>query len=326
MFLVAWALPAFAAGPQVEHDAGDHHFPGRIRTGPVRFSQLEATCRDGLIVQCEDCLPTNPCTQGVLSVDSSFARCERVAGVIRWNCGSGCEEQCDAFQCPDGQVAIGHDVDCMVLCAPAIPPSQCPPPTTVVGFDLDGNPICAAVCTPFTCPPDQVVIGRDDMCNPVCGPVPQGPTSTTTTTTTTTTNTGPTTTTTTSSTTTTTLLLGAACIGIDAITEGDDQYNFWVAPSPATITAVACYCTGACSPASARPTLADGSGATISTLTTIVCEPGAGNATWYPVDTNDLDRLLGTGEALQLSIGNSAPGAPSPASYDHFLLCAQYTR
>lgn len=280
---------------------------GRLRPGPVKCADLGTDAikaGDGVYTYCNGCIEgSDPCECGeegietpgaVVGGDSSYAF--RVGG--RWICGfgSGGNAPCAAIECPPGQAFVAQLDDCTLLCGPILV-GMCPEGQVVVGIDPDSGIACGLV---------------------VCACGDTSTSSTTTTSTTTTSGTG--------TTTTTLVLMGEACIGIEDITEGDDQYNFWVAPAASTIQSVACYCTGSCSFPSARPSIQDGSGHAIDLVADLTCETSSADATWVSTVQGDPDRNVSTGEAVQFSIANSGANQPSPASYDHLLLCIQYTR
>lgn len=107
--LLAFTLPEFL------EDSRRHIFPGGVRLGQdghgIHFVQLDDAPL-GAIAWCDDCLPTNPGTQGVLGIDGAFCFRERPigGGSPEWDCGG-----CGAC-IPNGQACINNSDCCSASC------------------------------------------------------------------------------------------------------------------------------------------------------------------------------------------------------------------
>lgn len=107
-----------------------------------------------------------------------------------------------------------------------------------------------------------------------------------------------------------------ACFQIEGLAAGDDNYVFWIAPAPVTITGVGCNCVGSCATTS-NFTLEDrsGNGMTISG-TNPTCST-TGNATFAAVTANN---ALVEGEPLAFDVTNT------PTSGGNYTLCVRYRK
>lgn len=107
------------------------------------------------------------------------------------------------------------------------------------------------------------------------------------------------------------------CYTILGAREGVDLYP-WIAPASQTVTSVACHCDGQCVTPIATVALIDGTGAIISTVSTLTCGTGTGTSTYVATNAFDTDRNLTEGERLGVRVTNT------PASFDEVTVCVTF--